>query len=68
MKKYFYWFLGAFFVIWFLLMGMVAVIDPFFHYHAPLDHGVCGPHRGPGNRRSFRPAGDRGMIVFFFPV
>ncbi|WP_022768211.1 hypothetical protein [Butyrivibrio sp. NC2007] len=47
MKKYFYWFLGAFFAIWFLLMGMVAVIDPFFHYHAPLD----GLYYSIGNQR-----------------
>ena len=57
MKKYFFWFLGTFFAIWFFLMGVVAVIDPFFHYHAPLK----GLYYDIGNQRYQ----NRGMAEHF---
>ncbi len=36
MRKYFVIFVGAFLGIWLLLVGIVVMVDPYFHYHSPL--------------------------------
>lgn len=36
MKKYFRLFIGAFLAFWIMAMGIIVIVDPFFHYHAPL--------------------------------